>query len=190
MKHAPTKQKQLNSSTVPESPICLHPSSKDWSPTWGRRRVWLRSAPPSRVARRPVPESDSVPHAICSTHHSHTHSRTHTDTHSHTYIGKWIHLCMYRGERQVCGEYVNRNWNSLHHHQLATFIKSMGKELVNGRECKMATPKTPPIRLLNSIKQKVLLYLLTQRLEENIKQYAKILFCSVVNTLPTLRPFF
>ena len=46
---------------------------------------------------------------------------------------------LYRDERQAyvkIGEYVNK-WNPLSHHQLATFIKSMEKELANGREWKM-----------------------------------------------------
>ena len=33
------------------------------------------------------------------------------------------------------GEYVTKKWNPLSHNQLATFIKSIGKELANGREC-------------------------------------------------------
>ena len=44
-------------------------------------------------------------------------------------------------ERQAyvkTGEYVNRKWNHLSHHQLATYFKYMEKELANGRECIMA----------------------------------------------------
>ena len=37
--------------------------------------------------------------------------------------------------------------------------------------------KTPSIRFLLSIKLNVLLYLLTQKLRDNIKQYVKVLFC-------------
>ena len=37
------------------------------------------------------------------------------------------------------GKYINSKWNPLSHHQLGTLIKYTGKELANGRECKMAT---------------------------------------------------
>ena len=52
---------------------------------------------------------------------------------------------VYRDERQIyvkMRKFVNSKWKPLSHYQLATFIKFMRKELVDGRECKMAAKST------------------------------------------------
>ena len=63
-------------------------------------------------------------------------------------------------------------------HQLTPFIKSMGKRVSEWKRMQNGGEKNLSIRFLMSIKLNVLLYLLTQKFQENIKQYVKILFCT------------
>ena len=52
------------------------------------------------------------------------------------------------------------------------------KDLVNGRECKMAA-KNDVDSIFNIDQTNVLFHSLTQKLRENIKQYVQFLFCTL-----------
>ena len=92
-------------------------------------------------------------------------------------LDKWIHVCteMNNKPKYKTGEYGNRKWNPLSYHQLATFIKPMGKEWME--ENAKWQHKTPSIWLLKLIILKVLSNILTRKYREKIKWTAIFLFC-------------
>ena len=83
------------------------------------------------------------------------------------------------------GEYVNNNWNFLSHPQ----FKSVGKELANGRECKLATTKTVTDLIIKVDQTKDLIIFINAKFAGEYKTISKDFILSFTLTIKVVNTF-
>ena len=81
------------------------------------------------------------------------------------------------------GEYVNRNRTSLSHHQMATFIKSMGKRVSEWKRSQNGGEKNPVDLIFNVGQTKGFIIFINSKIAGEYKTMERFYFVHSINNL-------